>query len=74
MTTVERLVLMANQIALNLSAEGEAAAIAATTQHIIDFWDPRMKRLIAEHLAAGGAGLSVVARAAVERLGVVAQG
>ena len=58
--------LMANQIARNLAAQGETAAIEATAQHIRDFWDPRMKAAI---LAADRAALSPIARAAVERLG-----
>lgn len=73
MTTVERLVLMANQIARNLEAGGETVAINATARHIVDFWDPRMKRLIGEHLAAGGAGLSAIAKAAIEQVAVPAR-
>ncbi|MBS0476263.1 MAG: formate dehydrogenase subunit delta [Proteobacteria bacterium] len=56
---------MANQIARNLAAQGEAAAIEATRQHLADYWDPRMKAAI---IAADGAGLDPIARAAVERL------
>src|SRR3546814_8807414 len=41
MSTGERLIYMANQIARNLAAEGEAEAVAATAQHIASFWDPR---------------------------------
>lgn len=40
------LVGMANQIARNLAAQGEEAAVAQTAQHIRDFWDPRMKAAI----------------------------
>ena len=60
-----RLIYMANQIARNLAAQGEATAIVATAQHLRDFWDPRMKAAI---LADEAAGLSPIARAAVERL------
>jgi formate dehydrogenase subunit delta len=56
---------MVNQIAKNLVAQGEEHAIAATAQHITDFWDPRMKTAI---LADDLAGLDPIARAAVERL------
>ncbi|PLK27886.1 formate dehydrogenase subunit delta [Novosphingobium sp. TH158] len=59
---------MANQIALNLAAQGEEAAIAATAQHLRDFWDPRMKSAI---LASDGNGLNSIARAAVEMLRAV---
>ena len=40
------LIRMANDIARNLAAQGEGEAIAATAQHIRDFWDPRMKAAI----------------------------
>lgn len=63
MTTDERLVYMVNQIARNFAAMGEARAIAATEDHLLTFWDPRMKaRIIA---LAGGGMLSPVAAAAV---------
>jgi formate dehydrogenase subunit delta len=44
------LAYMANQIARNLAAQGEKAAIAATAQHIRDFWDPRIKAAILDDL------------------------
>lgn len=62
---IAQLHYMANQIARNLAAGGEDAAIIATAQHIIDFWDPRMKAAI---LASDQAALSPIARAAVARL------
>lgn len=62
---VKRLVYMANQIARNFAAGGESVAIAATAQHITDFWDPRMKTAI---LSADHSALEPIARAAIERL------
>lgn len=62
----DRLAYMANQIARNLAPQGEAAAVAATAQHLRDFWDPRMKAAI---LAGDRTGLDPIARAAVEQLG-----
>ncbi|MCZ8323732.1 MAG: formate dehydrogenase subunit delta [Sphingomonadaceae bacterium] len=56
---------MANQIARNLAAQGEEAAIAATAQHIRDFWEPRMKAAI---LGSDRSPLDPIARAALERL------
>ncbi len=61
----EHLLYMVNQIARNLAAGGEEAAITATTQHLTDFWDPRMKAAV---LAADRTALSPIARAAIERL------
>jgi formate dehydrogenase subunit delta len=63
MNTVERLILMANQIATNLATDD--APVAAVADHIQQFWDPRMKRLIFVH---GTDGLSPVAAAAIGRL------
>jgi formate dehydrogenase subunit delta len=62
-TSVERLVMMANQIAANLAHEDDPAA--ATANHIRLFWDPRMKAIIAAH---DGQGLSPVALAAIRQL------
>lgn len=59
------LTYMANQIARNLAAQGEDAAIAATAQHIRDFWDPRMKAALFSH---DRSGLDPIAREAIERL------
>ena len=62
---IERLRYMANQIARNLAPQGEAEAIELTSQHLRDFWDPRMKAAI---LSADAGGLDRIAAAAVERL------
>ena len=59
---LDRLHYLANQIARNLAAGGEDAAIAATAQHIRDFWDPRMKAAI---LGGDRSGLDPIAAAAV---------
>jgi formate dehydrogenase subunit delta len=62
---IDHLTNMANQIARNLAAQGEDAAIAATAQHIRDFWDPRMRKQLVD---AGGKGLDPIACAALDRL------
>jgi formate dehydrogenase subunit delta len=56
---------MANQIARNFAVQGDEQAIAATAQHLRDFWDPRMRTAV---LAGDKAGLSAIARAAVDLL------
>ncbi len=63
-----RLVRQANQIARFFEAQGEAAAVAGVEDHLRRFWDPRMRDQMAAHLAAGGEGLSPIARAAAARL------
>jgi len=58
---IERLRYMADQIARNFAAQGEAEAAEATAEHIRLFWDPRMKAAL---LADDRSALSpVVARA-----------
>lgn len=61
----ERLIAMANQIARNLAAQGEQAAVNQTAQHVRDFWDPQMKASI---LGADSARLDPIAQAAVALL------
>jgi formate dehydrogenase subunit delta len=63
---VTHLANMAEQIARNFAIQGEEKAIAATAQHIRDFWDPRMKAAI---LASERGSLSPIVAAAVEQLG-----
>lgn len=67
--SAERLVQMANDIGHFFAAEPKRTdAIAGIANHIQRFWDPRMRRQIAAHLAAGGAGLDDLAREAVASL------
>ncbi len=64
----DKLVMMANQIAKAFAPQGEARAVPQIAQHIKDFWDPRMRRDIFEHLDSGGAGLDPLALAALRKL------
>lgn len=60
---------MANDIATFFDAEsGGAAAAESVKTHLVKFWDPRMRREIGRHVAAGGAGLLPTAQAAVKLL------
>lgn len=68
MSTEERLVYMANQIARNIAAGGQEAVAAATADHIAAFWDPRMKERIFAYQASGRSGLDPAAAGAIERL------
>jgi formate dehydrogenase subunit delta len=63
-----KLVTMANQIARAFAAEGEERAVPQIAEHIVRFWDPRMRAHIAAHLAAGGEGLDPLARKGLERV------
>jgi formate dehydrogenase subunit delta len=65
MSSEERLVYMANQIAREFARTGDPAA--ATAEHIAKFWDPRMRARI----LAGDAqqlGLSDIAAGAFKLL------
>ncbi|WP_374450172.1 formate dehydrogenase subunit delta [Stella sp.] len=64
----DRIDRMANQIARFFASRPEAEAVAGTEDHIVKFWDPRMRAALIAHLAAGGADLSPIARQAAERL------
>jgi formate dehydrogenase subunit delta len=68
-STKDKLAHMANQIGTSFrSQEGEAGAPAKVTEHILKYWDPRMRKDILAHLDAGGKGLDPIARQAVEAL------
>lgn len=73
MTTDDKLVYMANQIARNFEAMGYDRAARATEDHMISFWDPRMKSRIVALADADPSALTDAARAAVAalRAGVV---
>ena len=54
--TDEKMIRMANQIATFFGSQpGDRAALVAA--HINDCWEPRMRRQLFDHVAAGGEGL-----------------
>lgn len=65
---IHRLVHMANQIADFFKAYPEEEAIAGVENHLRQFWDPRMRSDLFQHLDAGGAGLSPISLAAAKCL------
>jgi formate dehydrogenase subunit delta len=69
----EKLVMMANQIARFFATQGEQRAVPQIADHIRHFWDPRMRREIAAHVAHGGAGLDPLARTALATIASDAQ-
>ena len=66
--TLRDIVRMANQIADFFQAYPHEIAVRDTAAHIRNFWDPRMRRQLFAHLAAGGQGLSEVALEAGRKL------
>ncbi len=66
---IARLTAMVNDIAAFFDAETDRAAAAeAVRAHLSKFWEPRMRRQIIAHVAAGGSGLTPSALEAVRLL------
>lgn len=64
-----RLVSMANQIGQFFESQGDAAvAIAGIADHLQKFWDPRMRRELAEYLERGGSGVAPLVAEAVREI------
>ena len=68
MSSPDKLVTMANQIGKFFASQGEEAEVPGIAAHIRKFWDPRMRKAIYAHVAAGGAGLDLKVRAAIDGL------
>jgi formate dehydrogenase subunit delta len=67
--SLERLVYMANQIGTFFAHMKEAEAVAAIADHLVKFWDPRMRTQILAHLeTSGGKDLNPLVLAAVKEL------
>jgi len=65
-TETTHLLSMANDIAANLSFQGDAADKIA--DHINRFWAPRMRKLLLEYAADGGQGLSKALKPALKNI------
>jgi len=63
-----RLAYMANQIGKFFVTEDKPTAVANIADHLMKFWDPRMRIEIVAHLADGGEGLDPEVREAVAML------
>lgn len=65
--TDDKMVRMANQIATFFDSQPGDEAAKEVANHLVMFWDPRMRAKLASYLAAGGADLkpSVIAAAAL---------
>lgn len=67
-TMPQKLVYMANQIGKFFVAQDRTTAPDRIAEHLVKFWDPRMRKAILAHVDAGGEGLDPEARAAVDKL------
>lgn len=70
MSTEDRLIYMANQIARNLASEGAEKSVTMTHDHLRDFWDPAMRRRIIAIASLRPDDLSPIAAAAIRRMQV----
>jgi formate dehydrogenase subunit delta len=61
---------MANQIAVAFQSYPKDQAVKETANHIKSFWDPRMRKQLAEVLAKDAAALNPIAQAAARQLGL----
>ena len=68
MSTDDKLIYMANQIAREFDNQHPREAANATWDHLWHFWDPRMQAMITRYLAEDGERLSETAKAAVAKL------
>ena len=64
----DRLIYMANQIAINFRSLAEAQAVAAVADHIRSFWSPRMRLDLQAMVEAGECELDRVALQALDLL------
>jgi formate dehydrogenase subunit delta len=68
-STVPSHVRLINEVSEQFGHKPLEVAAAAVAAHLGDFWEPRMKKALLEHVAAGGDGLDPVALRAAELLG-----
>lgn len=54
---IDKLVRMANQIAVFFMSQPEKLRAEGVATHINKFWEPRMRQHLFEHLDRGGQGL-----------------
>ncbi len=64
----EKMVRMANQIAIFFKTQPGDDAAEKIAQHLSDFWEPRMRDQLHAHVDAGGAGLDPLVIAADARI------
>jgi len=64
----ETMVHRANQIALFFASYPREEAVAAVADHLVKFWEPRMRRQLAEYVAAEKPGLHELVPDAVRKI------
>ena len=64
----DKLAYMANQIGRFFESQKPDTAVAGIEDHILKFWDPRMRRAILAQLAEGSIQLDPLVRQAIEKI------
>lgn len=64
----EKLAYMANQIGRAFRSQSPGTAVEAIADHLLKFWDPRMRRALIAGVDDGAATLDPPVAEAVERL------
>ncbi len=64
----DKLAHMANQIGRFFASQKREDAVAGIADHIVKFWDPRMRRTILAHLDDAAAPLDPLVHEAIARL------
>jgi formate dehydrogenase subunit delta len=65
----DKLAYMANQIGRFFQSQKPETAVAGIEDHILKFWDPRMRKALLAQLAEGSIELDPLVRQAVEKMG-----
>jgi formate dehydrogenase subunit delta len=65
----DKLAYMANQIGHFFKSQKQDTAVAGIEDHMLKFWDPRMRKAIIAQLAEGRIELDPLVRQAVEHMG-----
>jgi formate dehydrogenase subunit delta len=64
----DKLAYMANQIGHFFESQKPELAVAGIEDHILKFWDPRMRKAIVAQLTDGSIELDPPVRQAIERI------
>ena len=64
----DKMLHMANQIAVFFETKPHAEGLEGYADHINRFWEPRMRRQLLDHIAAGGTGLRPLALEATDMI------
>jgi formate dehydrogenase subunit delta len=64
----DKLAYMANQIGRFFQSQKQDTAVDAIEDHILKFWDPRMRKAIMAQFASGSIELDPLVRQAIEKL------